>query len=102
MGVLKVYDIKFIIVREAWPIDGCPQSIRHQVYNSSWGLAHGWVSSKGPNPTRDNGLLIMVVDEHFGEYVRRIHQRYVYYEENGSKKAVIILAVVKNSKLQTF
>ena len=44
----------------------------------------------------------MVVDEHFGEYVRQIHQRYVYYEENGSKKAVIILAVVKNSKLQTF
>ena len=68
-------------------------SIRHQVYNGSRGLAPGWVSSKSPNPTRDNGLLMVVEGEHCGKYVRRIHHR--YHEDNGSKQAVIILAVVE-------
>ena len=36
----------------------------------------------------------MVVEgEHCGKYVRRIHHR--YHEDNGSKQAVIKLAVVK-------
>ena len=36
----------------------------------------------------------MVVEgEHCGRYVRRIHHR--YYEENGNKQALIMLAVVK-------
>jgi hypothetical protein len=63
------------------------------VYNASKGLAPGWVSSKSPNPTRDNGLLMVVKGEHCGKYVRRIHHR--YHEDNGSKQALIILAVVK-------
>ena len=68
-------------------------SIRHQVYNTSRGLAPAWVLTKSPSPTRDNGLLMVVKGEHCGKYVRRIHHR--YYEDNGNKQAVIILAVVK-------
>jgi hypothetical protein len=68
-------------------------SIRHQIYNASKGLAPSWVSSKNPNPTRDNGLLVVVQGEHCGKYVRRVHHR--YHEDNGKKQVIIILAVVK-------
>ena len=69
-------------------------SIQHYVYNTSKGLSPAWVSSKSPNPTRDNGLLFLVVKgEHCGKYVRWIHHR--YHEDNGNKQALIILAVVK-------
>ena len=68
-------------------------SIRHQVYNSSKGLAPAWVSSKSPNLTRDNGLLVVVKGEHCGKYVRRIHHR--YHEDNGKKQVLVILAVIK-------
>lgn len=68
-------------------------SIRHHVYNTSKGLAPAWVSLKSPNPTRDNGLLMVVKGEHCGKYVRRIHHR--YHEDDGNKQALIILAVVK-------
>jgi len=36
---------------------------------------------------------MVIEDEHCGKYVRRIHHR--YYEENGNKQALIMLAVVK-------
>ena len=52
-----------------------------------------WVSSKRPNLTRDNGLLMVVKGEHCGKYVRRIHHR--YHEDNGNKQALMILAVVE-------
>jgi hypothetical protein len=68
-------------------------SIRHHTHSTSKGLASAWVSSRSPNPTRDNGLLMAVEGEHCGKYVRRIHHR--YDEENGSKQVLIILAVVK-------
>ena len=68
-------------------------SIRHYVYNTSKGLSPAWVSIKSPNPTRDNGLLVVVKGEHCGKYVRRIHHR--YHEDNGNKQAFIILAVVE-------
>jgi hypothetical protein len=68
-------------------------SIRHHVYNISKGLSPAWVSTKGPNPTRDNGLLVVVKGEHCGKYVRRIHHR--YHEDNGNKRALILLAVVQ-------
>ena len=67
-------------------------SIRYYVYNTSKGLAPAWVSSKSPNPTRDNGLLMVVEGEHCGKYVRRIHHR--YHEDDGKKQALIILAVI--------
>ena len=67
--------------------------ILHEVYNASKGLPPAWVSSKSPNPTRDNGLLIVVEGEHCGKYVRRIH--HMYHENNGNKQALVILAVVK-------
>ena len=47
--------------------------IRHNVYNSLRGLAPAWVSTKTPNPTRDNGILMVVKGIHCGKYVRRIH-----------------------------
>jgi hypothetical protein len=68
-------------------------SIQHHTHSTSKGLAPAWVSSRSPNPTRDNGLLMAVEGEHCGKYVRRIHHR--YDEENGSKQVLIILAVVK-------
>jgi hypothetical protein len=55
--------------------------------------AWSWVSSKSPNPTRDNGLLMVIRGEHCGKYVRRIHHR--YHEDDGSRQALITLAVVK-------
>ena len=51
------------------------------------------MSTKGPNPTRDNGLLMVAKGEHCGKYVRRIHHR--YHKDNGNKQAVIILAVIE-------
>ena len=51
------------------------------------------MSSRSPNPTCDNGLLVVVKGEHCGKYVRRIHHR--YHEDNGKKQVLIILAVIK-------
>ena len=68
-------------------------SIQHYVYKTSKGLVATWVSSKHPNPTRDNGLLMVVKGEHCGKYVRQIHHR--YQEDNGNRQALMILAVVK-------
>jgi hypothetical protein len=67
--------------------------IRHFVYNIYKGLAPQWVSPKRPNPTRDNGILMVVQGDHSGKYVRRIHHRYL--EVNGNKQALISLAVVE-------
>jgi hypothetical protein len=68
-------------------------SIRHHVYKASRALAPAWVSPKSPNPTRDNGILMVVKGNHCGKYVRRIHHR--YDEDNGTKHALILLAVVE-------
>src|ERR1700678_961322 len=68
-------------------------SIRHYVYNTSKGLAPAWVLSKRPNPTRNNGLLMVVKGDHCGKYVRRINHR--YNEDNGDRQTFILLAVVK-------
>jgi hypothetical protein len=68
-------------------------SIRHYVYNTSKGLPAVWVTPKSPNPTRDNGLIMVVKGDHCGKYVRRIHHR--YHEDNGNKQTLMILAVVK-------
>lgn len=58
------------------------------VYKKSIHLAAEWVTAKHPNPTRDNGLLIVIKRHHCGKYVRRIHHQY----EAG--KAIVMLAVV--------
>jgi hypothetical protein len=68
-------------------------SIRHHVYGTSKGLVPAWVSPKSPNPTRDNGLIMVVKGDHCGKYVRRIHHR--HHEDNGNKQTLMILAVVK-------
>jgi hypothetical protein len=67
-------------------------SIRHRVYNTSRGLLPVSVSPKIPNPTRDNGILMVVKGNHCGKYVRRIHHR--YHEDDGNKQTLILLAVV--------
>jgi hypothetical protein len=41
----------------------------------------------------DNGILMVVKGNHCGKYVRRIHHR--YDEDNGTKHALILLAVVE-------
>jgi hypothetical protein len=68
--------------------------ILHFVYKASRGLAPAWVSSSCPNPTRDNGLLMVVRGDHCGKYVRRIHHRY-HEGPEGNRQALISLAVVK-------
>jgi hypothetical protein len=51
------------------------------------------MSSISPNPTWDNGLLVVVEGEHCGKYVRQIHHR--YHEDECNKQALILLAVIK-------
>jgi hypothetical protein len=63
-------------------------SIRFQHYNTSVSLPPEHVSPKHPNPTRDNGLLVVIEGDHCGRYVRRIHHR---YEDN---RPIIMLAVL--------
>ena len=67
-------------------------SIWHNVYNTLKGLAPAWVLPKSPNPTRDNGILMVVKGNHCGKYVRWIHHR--YHEDNGNKQVIILLAVI--------
>ena len=50
------------------------------------------MSPKSPNPTHDDGILIVVKGNHCGKYVRWIHHR--YHEDNGDKQAIILLAVI--------
>ena len=63
-------------------------SIQHHFYKAWEPLLPAWVTPKYPNPTRDNGLLVIIKGEHCGKYVRRIHHRY----QDG--EAIVILAVV--------
>jgi hypothetical protein len=56
-------------------------------------LAPAWVLLISPNPTWDNGLLVVVEGEHCGKYVRQIYHR--YHEDNGNKQMLILLAVIK-------
>ena len=62
------------------------------VYNTLKGLAPAWVSPKSPNPTHDNGILMVVKGNHCGKYVRWIHHR--YHEDNDDKQVIILLAVI--------
>jgi len=63
-------------------------SIQRRIYKSLQTLHPDWVTPKHPNPTRDNGLLVVIKGDHCGKYVRRIHHRYE------GEKAVVTLAVV--------
>jgi hypothetical protein len=63
-------------------------SIQHHCYKTWEPLLPAWVTPKYPNPTRDNGLLVVIKGEHCGKYVRRIHHRY----QDG--EAIVILVVV--------
>ncbi len=62
--------------------------IQHHFYKSWEALRPEWVTPKYPNPTRDNGLLVVIKGDHCGKYVRRIHHRY----KDG--EVIVILAVV--------
>ena len=62
--------------------------IQREVYRSFQTLLLDWVTPKHPNPTRHNGLLVVIKGDHCGKFVRRIHHRYK------GKEAIVILAVV--------
>lgn len=79
------------VVASLTSIDG-RLSLRHSIYHTSEVLPVEWVSPKYPNPTRDNGLLVVIKGEHCGKYVRRIHHRYQ------DDVAIIILAVVTRAE----
>ena len=58
-------------------------------YGTSYPLNREWVTPKHPNPTQDNGLLIVIKGDHCSKYVRRIHHR---HNDMGT---TIILAVTE-------
>jgi hypothetical protein len=64
--------------------------LRRTFYKTSVPLDIESVKPKHPNPTRDNGLLVVIKGDHSGKYVRRIHHRY----ESKDGIATVILAVV--------
>jgi len=68
-------------------VDGRP-TISHKSYTTTTPLSPEWVTPKCPNPTRDNGLLVIIKGDHCGKYVRRIHHRYEH------DKPVLLLGVV--------
>jgi hypothetical protein len=65
-------------------------SIQRLVYKSFQTLLPNWVTPKHPNPTRDNGLLVVIKGDHCGKYVRRIH----HYYKGEDSEAIVLLAVV--------
>jgi hypothetical protein len=54
-----------------------------------------WVEVKPPNPTHDNGLLIVIKGEHCGKYVCRIHHR---YENDDCQRPIMQLVVVDHGE----
>jgi hypothetical protein len=76
--VAIVHNSDKVALRQSW----------HQV---SHFVEPKWVEVKSPNPTRDNGLLIVIKGEHCGKYVRRIHHR---YENDDRQSPIMQLAVV--------
>ena len=67
-------------------------SIRFSHYKTSGFLPPEQVSPKHPNPTRDNGLLVVIEGDHCGKYVRRIHHRY----EDG--RTIVMVAVIHRTE----
>lgn len=65
-------------------------SIRTTRYNKSEHIAPESITPKHPNPTRDNGLLVVIRGEHCSKYVRRIYHRY-----GDSAEQLILLAVIE-------
>jgi hypothetical protein len=63
-------------------------SIRFSHYKTSEFLPPEHVSPKHPNPTRDNGLLVVIEGDHCGKYVHRIHHRY----KDG--RTIVMVAVI--------
>ena len=84
------YKDKEMVVAVA-EVDG-QLSIRFSHYKKSVFLPAEHVSPKHPNPTRDNGLLVVIDNDHRGKYVRRIHHRY----EDG--QPIVILAVINRTE----
>jgi hypothetical protein len=81
--VAVVHNFDKVALHQSW----------HQV---SCFLEPKWVEVKPPNPTRDNGLLIVVIKgEHCGKYVRRIHHQ---YENDDRQSPVMQLAVVDHKE----
>lgn len=60
----------------------------YKAYTTATPLAPEWVTPMYPNPTRDNGLLVVIQGDHCGKYVRRVHHRYE------GEKPIVILGVV--------
>ena len=67
-------------------------TIQQSWRSDTFGLLPEWVTPRHPNPTRDNGLLVVIRGDHCGKYVRRIHHRYV---NDARDHPVMQLAVVE-------
>jgi hypothetical protein len=70
---------------------GGQPTILFKCYKTSTPLTPDWVTPKHPNPTRDNGLLVVIKGDHCGKYVRRIHHRYE------GDKTIMVLGVMNTS-----
>ena len=71
-GEHKGKDMVITIVQ----VDG-QLSIRFSHYKTSGFLPLEQVSPNHPNPTCNNGLLVVIEGEHCGKYVHQIHHQYV-------------------------
>ena len=83
---------KEIIVAPMW-YEGSI-SIQRNHYKESVYYDPAHVEIKHPNPTRDNGPLIVAEGEHCGKLVRRIHHR--YDDSNMALLKVVVVQQVGN------
>ena len=65
-------------------------TIRWIHYKKSLYCEPSQIQIRHPNPTRDNGPLVVIKGEHCGKLVRRIHHRY-----NNDQVALLQLVVVQ-------
>ena len=63
----------------------------HKVYKTMAILDVGCIKLRQPNPTHDNGLLVVVKGDHCGKHVWWIYHHY----EGENEAAIVILAVVE-------
>lgn len=68
------------------------RTIRWNHYKESLYCEPSQVQIRHPNPTRDNGPLVVIKGEHCGKIVRRIHHRY-----NDNKAVLLNLVVIEQA-----
>ena len=66
-------------------------AIQQSWHNQSFYLQPEWVTLQHPNPTHNNGLLVVIRGDHCGKYVHHIHHHY-----DNNNHLITQLAVVEH------